>query len=199
MSQESTVNASIAAVYATALYDAALAAGAVDDVLSDMASMVELAHNRPEWNEFLRSPAITSEQKLSVIERSIGEYLNALTLSTLRSMARRNRLDLFRQFVQEMEILHRQRRGRLLVDALTPMPLTPDQIQGIERALSAKYNAQVALNVISAPNLIGGIQLKIGDTFVDGSVRQKLFDMTRRIRHSVLTDVAVDSQRMVLA
>ncbi len=199
MSHESTRTASIAAVYAVALYDAATAAGAINDVISDVAAVADLAHKQAELGEFLRSPAVSSEQKMQVLERSIGPFLNDLTLSTLRAMAQRDRLDILTEFIREMEILHRKRRGRLLVDAMTPKPLTAEEIQHIEKVLSEKYHAQVALNIISAPNLIGGIQLKIGDTFVDGSVRQKLFDMTRRIRHGVLTDVAADSQRMVQA
>ncbi len=198
MSQQSTLNNSIAAVYATALYDAAISAGVLDDVLRDIASLVELIHNKPVLIDFFHSPAISSDQKMQVLERSIGGYLNPLTLQTLKSMAHRNRLELFREFVQQMEWLHRNRRGRMMIEAVCPAPLSPPQIQQIESALSTKYKAQVSLNVTLSPSLIGGIQLKIGDTFVDGSVRQKLFDMTRRIKHAALTDVIADSQRLVV-
>jgi F-type H+-transporting ATPase subunit delta len=198
MSQEPTKNAAVAAVYAVALYDAAVNAGVIDDVVSDIAALLDLSRNSPAVVEFLRSPSIGSEQKLRVLESSFGGYLNALTLSTLRSMAHRDRLDLFSEFIAQMESLHRNRRGHMPVEARSPVPLSADQVRSIEQALSEKYKSQVTLNVVVHPNLIGGIQLKIGDTFVDGSVRQKLFDMGRLIRHRVLTDVAADSQRMVL-
>ncbi|MGC8559644.1 MAG: ATP synthase F1 subunit delta [Phycisphaerae bacterium] len=198
MSQQNTLNNSIAAVYAAALYDAAINAGVLDDVLSDIASLVELVHNQPVLIDFFHSPAISSDQKMQMMERLIGSYLNPLTLKTLKSMAHRNRLELFREFVQQMELLHRSRRGRMMIDAVSSMPLSPPQIQQIESALSTKYKAQVSLNVTLSPGLIGGIQLKIGDTFVDGSVRRKLSDMTRLVKHAALTDVAADSQRLVV-
>lgn len=199
MSQQTTLNNSVAAVYASALYDAAVNAGATEDVISDVAAMVELAHKQPRLIEFLRSPAISSDQKMQVLERLIGGYLSPLTLSALKSMAHRDRLELFREFLQQMELVHHNRRGRMLVEAISPMPLSAEQTGRIEAALSARYHAQVGLNVTVSPEIIGGIQLKVGDIFVDGSIQRKLVDMTHRVKHAALMDVAADTQRLVSA
>lgn len=58
-------------------------------------------------------------------------------------------------------------------------PLSQDHHDRLQRALSAQAGADVQLNVLVDPEVVGGIKVEIGDDVVDGTVLTRL-DAARR-------------------
>lgn len=198
MSHEPTKKSSIAAVYAAALYDSAAAVGSVADVLDDMESLRALLEAKSGLMSLLSAETISSAEKLQILVGAFGACLNPLTMATLRSMAHRDRLELFPEFVTAVVDVHHQRCGRTSVHIFSAAPLTPEQTSRIESQLNKKYGSQVMLKISIVPELIAGIQIKIGDTFIDGSARQRLSDLKASIKHALFTDLAENLGQMVL-
>ena len=74
-----------------------------------------------------------------------------------------------------------ERRQRLVAVVRAAMPLTEEQRDRLSRVLGRLYGQQVHLNVDLAPELIGGLSVRVGDEVIDGSVANKLAETTRKL------------------
>jgi F-type H+-transporting ATPase subunit delta len=54
------------------------------------------------------------------------------------------------------------------------VPLSTDQRQRLEAALSTATGTTVSVKVVVDPSILGGIVARVGDTVIDGSVRHRL-------------------------
>ncbi len=59
--------------------------------------------------------------------------------------------------------------------------LSADQRARLAAALEAAYGHEVHLNVLIDPHLVGGMSVRIGDEFIDGSVASRLAVLRRRL------------------
>ena len=96
------------------------------DVLADIESIRALLAAAPRLDMFLKAATINTAEKLKLIEPALAGSINALTLSVLRAMARRDRLDMLREFTVAFDVVQRERNNRLSIDIISAQPLPPD-------------------------------------------------------------------------
>lgn len=68
-------------------------------------------------------------------------------------------------------------RGQRVATVRTAVPLTEDQQARLAAALAKTAGADVDLQVIVDPSVVGGAVTTIGDTVIDGSLRTRLTQM----------------------
>lgn len=73
------------------------------------------------------------------------------------------------------------RRRHVTAVVVSAIPLTQEQKHRIEAALSTTFGRQVNANLVVDPDVLGGIQVRVGDDFIDGSVRRLLDDAGRAL------------------
>ena len=76
MAQENTIVSGVAGRYATALFELAREAGAVDAVKADLDRFAQLVATQPDVERFVRSPVFTAEEQgkaLAPILAKIGD------------------------------------------------------------------------------------------------------------------------------
>ena len=66
------------------------------------------------------------------------------------------------------------RRGRVVVEARTAIPIDVQRRARLAQALSRTVGRQVDLEVVIDPEVVGGVVARIGDELIDGSVKRKL-------------------------
>ncbi|MFQ6675827.1 MAG: ATP synthase F1 subunit delta, partial [Fidelibacterota bacterium] len=80
------------------------------------------------------------------------------------------------------EELYRKRTNRVLVTAVTSVSLEEKEYEEIRRRLESSLNKGIDMKTKVDSRLIGGIKLRIGNTFLDGSVSNRL----ERLRDSLV-------------
>lgn len=75
--------------------------------------------------------------------------------------------DCFSRYADELQ-------KRIRVDVVTAADLTAEEIKRLTRQLSDRTGKTVLLQIQRDPRLIGGLQVRIGGTVLDGSVRAQL-------------------------
>ncbi|NNM84978.1 MAG: ATP synthase F1 subunit delta [Phycisphaerales bacterium] len=188
----------ICRVYAEALIGAARKAGALDAVRSDVESLGELLRLSPRTRVFFEAVTVGSEEKMVVLEKLLAPQLNELTWRTLKAMARRDRLELVSGLLVSFGRVLSEQSGEVAVDVITAEPLDDAVRQRLADDIGAKLQRPVVLTVSCNPLLIGGLQIKVGDTLVDGSVRTQLDTMRLGLERQVSLNVRAASARMVV-
>ena len=60
------------------------------------------------------------------------------------------------------------------VEVISPLPLRPEELQHLQKALADKTGSAVTLSEQTDPHLITGLVVKIGNFVIDGSLKNKM-------------------------
>jgi F-type H+-transporting ATPase subunit delta len=192
MEQKESQYMAIGRIYAEALYDSANRSGQAADVLADIESIRALFGASGRLDTFLKAATINTAEKLKVIEKGLAGSINPLTLAVLHAMARRDRLDMLREFTAAFEVVQRDRNNRLSVEIISAQPLSVEDQQRIAEAAGRSLGRHIDLTAGVDASLLGGVQLKIGDMFIDGSVKRRLRAMKSQLHSGMMAALGAD-------
>ncbi|MCU0362128.1 MAG: ATP synthase F1 subunit delta [Bacteroidales bacterium] len=179
------MNESIISVrYSRALFQSALEKKILDKVLDDMHLVLEVCRI-PEATELLGSPIIVPSRKIAALRAVLGGRVQELTLALTGLLVENGREKhlpaVARNFIHET-MKHKGVTESLLTTAVR----TDDKIKGeISRFVSDKFNTKVELKDNVDPEIIGGFILRIGDKYIDASIRSKLRKISKELRGSI--------------
>jgi len=165
----------VARRYAKALVGLAREERDLDRVREKLKELVAVM----EGNRSLRSILYGRSVQESVKQELMGKILDRLDFPPLlRSfvalLVKRDRLrflalieNFFSRYADELQ-------NRIRVDVVTAADLTAAETKSLVDRLSERTGKTVFLQVQRDPQLIGGLQVRIGGTVLDGSVRAQL-------------------------
>ncbi len=174
-SQEGPLLSGVAARYASALFDVAREAGAVDVVGSELDQFERLIQESPDLARLIRNPIFTAEEQ----ERAIAAILSragtgGLTANFVRLVASKRRLFALPDMIRAYRRLVSDAKGIVQAQVVLAERPSDGVMNDIRAALRDVAKADVDLDVRIDPSLIGGMIVKIGSRMVDASVRTKL-------------------------
>jgi F-type H+-transporting ATPase subunit delta len=173
----------IAAVYAKAFVGATEAAGVTDAALAELDSLVtDVLDKLPRLDAIFSSAIVSGDEKIALIDKSIGPKATPLLRNFMKILARHGRLDLLRGVRREARKIVDKLRSRLRVYVSTATELDGDLTRRLTDMLRSMLGAEPVLEVNTRPELIGGMVLRVGDTVYDGSIATRL----ERIREQMI-------------
>jgi F-type H+-transporting ATPase subunit delta len=172
----------VARRYAVALTDVVLARGEAQEVREELAAWDALVRSNAELLEVFRHPAITFEQKRSVLDELISRARpRPTTANFLKVLLQNGRLselsEVSTQFAQELD----RRSGIVTARVTTARPLSSDAQESLRARLGQLTGSRVRLQFEVDDELIGGVVTRIGSTLYDGSVRGRLQQIKQRM------------------
>jgi F-type H+-transporting ATPase subunit delta len=78
-------------------------------------------------------------------------------------------------------VLDAERRNRMVATVTTAVPLSDVQKQRLGAVLAKLYGRQMHLNLDVDPAVLGGIQVRVGDEVIDGTIAERLTEASRRM------------------
>ena len=163
----------LARPYAKAAFEYAAANGDLQG-WSDSLGVIAAVAQQSEVNKMLSSPSYTAEQQASQLMEICGDALSAQGRNFIEVLAENRRLKLLPFIQQQFEVLKANREKSVDVDVVSAGEITPEQQDKLARALSAKLERDVSLQVSVDKSLLGGAVIRAGDTVIDGSIRGRL-------------------------
>jgi F-type H+-transporting ATPase subunit delta len=166
--------------YARALLDVALAQKAGEDVRRGLRESVRLLATQGELRVVLEHPAVNTARKRAMVEQIWkGEHDLVRRLVTL--LAERERMDLLPQVERLFSRLWNAQRGVVEAEALSVQPLAEAHRQALAAALRALSGREVELTAAVAPEILGGLVVRMDGRVYDGSVRGRLRALRQRL------------------
>lgn len=171
----------LAARYANATYVAASKAGSLDQVESELLALQDTAAKSTEFSAFLNNPLIPRDQKATEVEKMTSGKFSPLTTNLLTTLAGNARLSELPKVAATYEKLMRAKRGEVDAILITAEKLTDKQAKTIADAVMAGRSGQqkVVLKTQVDPSILGGVQVQIGDEFLDLSVKAQVEEISR--------------------
>jgi F-type H+-transporting ATPase subunit delta len=160
--------------YATALFNAARNAGAIDRIESDLGLVSYTLESMPSFMEAMRSPVVARDTKKRILREVFADKIHEVTLSFLDLLAEKRREEVALYTEPVYIELADEARGIVKIDVTAAVPLTKDEETALAKKLSATTGRIAQLSVTVDPEIIGGLMVRVGDTVIDGSVRGQL-------------------------
>jgi F-type H+-transporting ATPase subunit delta len=160
----------------------AAAVGATgDDLEAELFSFSRTVAQNPELELALGSRLGDAAAKGALIESLLGARASAATTLIVSSLVQQPRGRRVRALLSRTMRLVADQRGRTVATVTTAVALGDAQRERLAAALSARYGAQVSLNIVIDPTVVGGLRVQIADDVIDASISSRLADLRQRL------------------
>jgi len=165
-------------LYAQVLVDSVQASGQPNDLSSVAAELKEFSSavsEAPLAGRVFQSPMISDQDKQKALEALCERAkLGSFSKRFLGVLVRRGRMSLLPAILAEVEKVQIERKGGLMGDLVSAVPLDPAALSGVLEALNKKFEKPVHLKTAVDPSLIAGMRVTVNGVTYDGTVKSKL-------------------------
>lgn len=155
------------------------------NVFEKTASDVELVFNTLTGSKDLRnmlaSPVIKSAKKIEILKEIFDSYISQDTINFLTFIVNKNREDLLYEIAKSFVQLKNGKQGLVDINVKSAVEFDEAQKDLMKTQLAEYTKKQVRIDFNVDDNLIGGFVAKVGDTVLDGSVKQQLKNLKKQL------------------
>ena len=161
--------------YVKSLLGLAVEKNALEAVHNDMQLLSKICSENRAFELMLTNPIIKHDKKRDILGKLFQGKMNALTLSILDILTRKNREPLLPAIAREFHTAYNVYKGIGKASITTAIPLDAKlrgEFETIVKQLTEKK--QVELTEKVDKDMIGGFVLNVGDRQIDASIKNKL-------------------------
>jgi F-type H+-transporting ATPase subunit delta len=172
---EEPIISGMAGRYATALFELAVEANAIDAINGDLGRLDALIGDSADLMRLVKSPVFSSEDQLRALTAVLDKVgIDGLAARFLKVVASNRRLFAVRDMIRAYRVLVARHKGEVSARVTVAEMPSETRISEIKEALRSVTGKDVALDVKVDPAIIGGLIVQIGSRMVDSSLRTKL-------------------------
>jgi F-type H+-transporting ATPase subunit delta len=165
----------IASRYATALFELAEAASALDQVAGDLKTLKAMIRESADLRRLVDSPVLSrAEQGRAIDALAKAAGFSDLTVKFLGLAAKNRRLFALSGIIEAYLGRLAALRGEKSASVASAVELSPAQHDALVSALKTAFGGNVAVDVKVDPSLLGGLVVQVGSRMVDSSLKTKL-------------------------
>jgi len=169
---------------ATAALSAAETEGSLDDVEDELFRFARLLEREPQLRAGLTDPGLPDDRKVALLRGLLSGKARPATVRLVEIAVTRSRGRSLEAALDELVVLAAERRQRYTAQVRVARPLDADQELRLLNALTRIYGRQVQLQVDVDPAVLGGIEVRVGDEVIDGTVSRNLSNVRRTLAGS---------------
>ena len=175
MAGENGIVSGMAGRYATALFELAVEANAIDAVKRDLDALDGLIADNPDLDRLVKSPVFGADEQA----RAIGAVLEKAGIggtaaNFVKVVASNRRLFALREMISGFRAMVAKHKGEITAQVTVAENLNDQHLASIKDALKSVTGKDVQVDVTVDPTIIGGLVVKLGSRMIDASLRTKL-------------------------
>lgn len=169
------IQASLSGRYATALFELARDASAIDTVESSLGRVRDALDQSDDFATLTTSPLVSRADAARAIAATADALdVDPTTRSFLGVLAQNRRLAALPQIIRAFRGLAARHRGKMTAEVASAHPLDPGQVDQIREQLRHRVGREVSIDLSVDPALLGGLVVRIGSQMIDSSIRTRL-------------------------
>ncbi|GLK72999.1 F0F1 ATP synthase subunit delta [Ancylobacter dichloromethanicus] len=165
----------VAGRYATALFELARDADAVDAVQADLERFGAMIAESDDLKRLVRSPVFSSEEQEKAVAALLAKAgIGGLAGNFFKTVAANRRLFTVEAIIRDFNLLVSAYKGEVTAEVTVAQPLSDAHAATLKQSLDALTGKDVKLAIEVDPSLLGGLKVKVGSKLVDASLKTKL-------------------------
>ena len=166
--------------YAQAFIDFAEPKIGLVHCVKEMKSLKWLLREEKDLAEFIGSPNIPRVDKARVLDTVLKGNYSTEIITFINYLVKKQRVSLLPAIADQVRLKFAHIES---VDVVlkTTFPLELDLVTRIKARLEEKLRKKANLYLELDPDLLGGVQVIIGNTVMDGSVRNRLVNLKKKL------------------
>ncbi|MEH6375157.1 F0F1 ATP synthase subunit delta [Streptomyces sp. KLMMK] len=156
-------------------------AGVLDDVEDELFRFGRIVASSSELRAALTDKVANRSAKAGLVSELLGGRANPVTERLVVRLVAQPRGRSLEAGLNALSKLAADRRDRVVAVVTSAVPMSDAQKQRLGDALAKLYGRRVHLNLDIDPELIGGVQVRIGDEVINGSIADRLAEADRRM------------------
>ena len=170
----------IASVYARSLFEVAQENDKLDTIHEQLGQIAdELAENR-ELQVFFFSPYFSSAEKKEGITKVV-DGADEHFVRFLELLAERHRMPALMRIRGEFDRLWAEENKMLPVTITSAVELDEETVRGLGQKIEEQTGQRIDLTTSVDPDLIGGLQMRVGNMVYDATIRGRLDKLRREV------------------
>ena len=165
----------------TVLFLRAERAGELDDVEDELFRFGRIVDAAPDLAVILDDPATQPQARAALVTQLLDGKAHPLTVDLLTSLARDPGGRAYSHGITDLVDQAAERRDKLVATVTSAIALTSQQLDRLRDALRTIYSRDIAVHVLIDPSIGGGLQVRVGDEVIDGSVSGRLDAVRQRL------------------
>jgi F-type H+-transporting ATPase subunit delta len=170
----------IAEVYARALFEAAKENDVLDRVHDELGEFADALDQERNLQVFLFSPYFSSEEKKDGVKRIVSDADERL-VNFLELLAERHRMPALFRIRRTFDGLWAEENKLLPVTVIAAVELDDELVQSIGERIQEQTGRQVDLSSKVDPDVLGGLQVRVGNMVLDATVRNRLEHLRKQV------------------
>ena len=170
----------LAQVYARALFEVAREQGKLDELREQLSQFADALEENRELAVFFFSPYFSGAEKQDGLERMLDGADEAF-LNFLKLLIEKHRMPVIFRARQQFERMWERENQLLPVDITSAIELDQQTTEGLGRTIGERAGRKVRLAAHVDPDILGGIVLRVGNSILDASIRNRLEQLRRQV------------------
>ena len=156
------------------LFECANNANALDEVRDSISLFDDLVRSNIDLKSFVQSKRLSQEQKLTILVKVLGSSVHSLVLgiaSYLSGMQTNKTISRIKKYYFEQ---YKKVKNKVSVHAILSSEMDKEDASMMKDKLDQVLNKDTDLSIEIDRSLIGGVKLRIENTYLDASIKSQI-------------------------
>ena len=159
---------------ATGLFKVSEQNNALEQVKIALMQLNDIVVGSGQFRVFIQSKKMKGNTKTDILNAILGESGHPLVNEMVSYLHGSKAPNDLREISILFDSMYRKGRNILQVKGIVAQEMSETQIQSLKTSLDAMFGKQTELSMKVDPAIIGGIKLRIDNTFLDASIQNQL-------------------------
>jgi ATP synthase F1 delta subunit len=170
----------IAQVYARSLFEVAKENDKLDEIRDELAAFQEAVEQDRSLSTFFFSPYFSTEEKKDGLHKAV-QGADETFVNFLELLIEKHRMPAIHRIRREYDGLWREENKLLPVQVTSAVELDEEVVKNLGERIGEATGRKVDLAATVEPDIIGGIVLRVGNSVLDASIRNRLEQLRKQV------------------
>jgi len=170
----------IASVYARSLFEVAMEQDKLDKVRDELGEFADALNGSRELQVFLFSPYFSTKEKSDGLDKAVSGA-DETVLNFLKLLIEKHRMPVLFRVRADFERLWEEENKLLPVTVTSAVELPKATIKQIGDRIAEQTDRKVDLQSKVDPDILGGIVVRVGNSVLDASIRNRLENFRKQV------------------
>jgi F-type H+-transporting ATPase subunit delta len=170
----------LAQVYGRSVFEVALEQHRLDELREQLGQFADAVNENHDLAVFFFSPYFSTKEKQEALGRML-DGADPILLNFLSLLIENHRMPVIFRIRQEFERLWDEENKTLPVEITSAIELDPATAESLGKKIGERAGRKVTLAAHVDPDIIGGIIIRVGNSILDASIRNRLEQLRRHV------------------